>query len=162
MRKAFFQAGAIFGSPTVAEIEVSMSDTLRPRIPGIIREKPGIIPTFSSFLRRKKKESNSTNWSHDPSPDRPVLLEKEKNSCFGGKIWIYLRRTPTENLPSVMGMQRVCRGGRYTWIISPSETPIRERIPASKICLIREKPSLIRPKNGLFTAIYRRYFKMFF
>jgi len=32
---------------------------------GIIRKKPGIIPTFPPFLRRKMKETNSANYGHD-------------------------------------------------------------------------------------------------
>jgi hypothetical protein len=37
-------------------------------------------------------------WTGYLRPGRTILLEKEKNLCFGGKIWIYFRRTPTEKL----------------------------------------------------------------
>jgi len=51
------------GSPTVARSEGCPIPLLRPRIPGIIPEKPGINHIFPPFLRRKIRETNSINWA---------------------------------------------------------------------------------------------------
>ena len=69
-------------------------------------QKPGIIPTFHSFLGSKNKESNSINWTEDFLQNGLGYAGTWKNPCFWPEIGKFLRRTPTEILPSIMGMQR--------------------------------------------------------
>ena len=57
---------------------------------GIIRKKPGIIPTFPPFLRRKFQETNSANCGHDLRRDRVVVCRKRIKACFGGKIKVFV------------------------------------------------------------------------
>jgi hypothetical protein len=83
MGEAFFQTGAIPNSPTVAEIRVHLSDTSRPRIEGLIRKKPGIIPTFSVFYRRKNEDANSANWTASPFQNRLGYAGGQKTPVFG-------------------------------------------------------------------------------
>jgi hypothetical protein len=45
-------------------------------------QKPGIIPVFHPFLRRKNKESNSINWAEDFLQNGLWYAGTRKNPCF--------------------------------------------------------------------------------
>jgi len=143
---------------------------IRPRIPGIIIEdfcllqfhafsiqlpkKPGIIRTFHPFLRRKNAETNSTNWRGDLRPDWTMIPENGKNPCFDPPIGIFSRRTPTEILPSIMGMQRACsERGDTPGSSLRRRHPSREAVPAPNQVLFAENQVLIAKKRPFYSNV---------
>lgn len=97
-----FQHFTVEDSPTVAWSGGYPGSTVRAQIPGIIHEKPGIIPTFQPFLRCKNQDANSANCGHDLSPDRAVLLRKGRNPCFCPHSGDFHRRSPMR----ILGMSQ--------------------------------------------------------
>ena len=99
---------------------------IRNRNEGLIRQKAGLIRTFQQFLRRKITDANSTNWRHDPEPDRTVLLEREKNPCFDAHDLRYFPSGTDGNCAATVvkssGIGCLnCAGGRVSYVTSHYE-----------------------------------------